>query len=218
MDTKNLVEHYKEFIGKEVTLEGWIKNHRKQKDFGFIDFTDGTCFDTIQIVYEKQIDNFEEVQKYFVGSAIKIVGVVSKSNGNQDFEIKAKEIILEGASTEDYPIQPKRHTREFLREQAYLRPRTSLFNAVFRVRSVAAYAIHKYFQERNYVYVNTPLITTADCEGENQMFKVTTFDFNHIPMKDGCADMLKDLFGKQAYITGSGQLHGEAFAMAYKKI
>ena len=160
MDTKDLKLKYKELMGKEITIQGWIRNHRKQKEFGFIDFYDGTSYGVIQVVYEKDLDNFDKVQKFLVGSAVTIKGIVTESNGNQDFEIKATSIILEGSSLEDFPIQPKRHTVEFLREQAYLRPRTNLFNSVFKVRSVAAYAIHKYFQENNFVYVNTPLITS----------------------------------------------------------
>ena len=216
MDTKDLKEKYKELLGKEVTLQGWIRTHRKQKEFGFINFYDGTGFGTVQIVYDNKLDNFEDVQKYLVGSAITVKGTVVESQGNQDFEIQATKIILEGASTEDYPIQPKRHTKEFLREQAYLRPRTALFNAVFKVRSVAAYAIHKYFQERNYTYVHTPLITASDAEGAGEMFQVTTLDLQRI--KDGKVDYSKDFFGKQASLTVSGQLEAETFAMSHKKV
>ena len=142
MDTKDLKLKFKELMGKEITIQGWIRNHRKQKEFGFIDFYDGTSFGVVQVIYEKDLSNFDEIQKFLVGSAVTVKGIVKESNGNQDFEIKATEIILEGDSKDDYPIQPKRHTTEFLREQAYLRPRTALFNSVFKVRSVAAYAIH----------------------------------------------------------------------------
>ncbi len=218
-DVKEIRANAKEWLDEVITVQGWVRNHRKQKEFGFIDFNDGTCFESLQIVYEKDISHFDDVQKISVGSAIEVTGVLVKSfNEKQAFELKAKEVTLLGACPEDYPIQPKRHTREFLREQAYLRPRTNLFGAIFRVRSVAAMAIHEYFQSHNYVYVHTPLITTADCEGSDQMFKITTLDMNHLPMKDGQVDMSKDLFGKQAFVTGTGQLHGEAFAMAYKKI
>ena len=220
LDVKDLQKHYEDFLDKEVTINGWVRNHREQKNFGFIDFYDGTCFKTVQVVYEQDINNFEDVQKIKVGSSICVSGVVVKSLGKgQTFEIKAKEITLLGDAPDDYPIQPKRHTREFLREQAYLRPRTNLFQAIFRIRSVAAMAIHSYFQERGYIYVHTPLITCADCEGSDQMFKVTTFNFNDLPKDEyGKVDFSKDLFGKQAFITGSGQLHGETFAMAFKNI
>lgn len=216
MDVKKLYD--KDYIGKKVKVEGWIRNHRRQKDFGFIDFSDGTCFSHLQIVYDNKIDNFEEISKLLVGSAIEVEGKVVASQGKQDFELKANTVKMLGDCPSDYPIQPKRHTREFLREVAYLRPRTNLFQAVFRIRSVAAMAIHEYFQENNYVYVHTPLITTADCEGSDQMFKLTTLDLNKLPKKDGKVDMSKDLFNKLAFITGTGQLHGEAFAMAFKKI
>ena len=217
MDIKELFE--KNYIGKEVTVQGWIRNHRRQKEFGFIDFSDGTYFKHLQIVYDDKISNFDDIQKMLVGCAIEVTGEIVKSEGQQDFELKASNIKLLGDCPAEYPIQPKRHTREFLREQAYLRPRTNLFQAVMKVRSVAAQGIHEYFQSNNYVYVHTPLLTTADCEGSNQMFKVTTLDMNNIPKdEDGKADMSKDLFGKLSYITGSGQLHGETYALAFKKI
>lgn len=219
LDVKDIYEKLDEFMNKEVTIDGWIRNHRKQKEFGFIDFSDGTYFKSIQIVYDDKLNDFDEIQKLRVGSAIEVVGTVIPSPAKgQEFELSLKSLVLLGDSPEDYPIQPKRHTREFLREQAYLRPRTNLFGAIFRVRSVAAMAIHEYFQSNNYVYVHTPLITTADCEGSDQMFKITTLDFNNLPKEDGKVDMSKDLFGKMAYVTGTGQLHGEAFAMSYKKI
>jgi asparaginyl-tRNA synthetase len=218
MDLKDLFKKIKDYENKEVTLEGWIKNNRDQKTFGFIDFSDGTCQEHLQVVYDNTLNNFEDVAKMLTGCAIKLKGVIVKSSGKQDYELKAQEIVLLGNCPQDYPIQPKRHTREFLREQAYLRPRTNLFQAVFRIRSLTAFAIHEYFQSHNYVYVHTPLITTSDCEGSDQMFKITTFDFDNIPMIDNHADMSKDLFGKKAFVTGSGQLHGEAFAMAFKKI
>ena len=219
MDIKKLYEDLKDYLKKEIVIEGWVKNHRKQKEFGFIDFSDGTCFKSVQVVYDDKLSNFSEISKIRVGSAIKVIGIVEESPAKgQEFEIVATNIILLGDSPEDYPIQPKRHSREFLREQAYLRPRTNLFNAIFRVRSVAAHAIHEYFQSNGYIYVHTPLITTTDCEGSDQMFKITTLDFDNLPKIDGKVDFSKDLFGKKAYITGSGQLHGEAFAMAFKKI
>ena len=213
MDLRDLFNNIK--IGENVKVQGWIKNHRKQKEFGFIDFSDGTDFRHLQIVYDNQINNFEEIQKMLVGCAIEVEGEIVESQGNQEFELKANKVTLMGDCPADFPIQPKRHTREFLREVAYLRPRTNLFQAVFKIRSVAAQAIHNYFQNNNYVYVHTPLITTADCEGSDQMFKITTLDLDKIK---GPVDWSKDLFGKKAFVTGSGQLHGEAFAMAFKKI
>lgn len=220
MDLKDLHERYKDYLNKEVEIEGWIKNHRKQKEFGFIDFNDGTCFNNIQVVYTNDLTNFENISELRIGSAIKVIGTLIESEGSgQTYEIKASDVILIGGVDDDYPLQSKgRPTREFLREIAYLRPRTNLFNAVFRIRSIAAQGIHEYFQNNNYVYVHTPLITTTDCEGSDQMFKLTTLDMNNIPKKDGKADMSEDLFGRLAYITGSGQLHGETFATAYKKI
>ena len=217
MNTKKLNQEYETLIGKEITMEGWIKNHRKQKEFGFIDFMDGTNFKSVQIVYDNKLSNFEEIQKLRVGSSIKVNGTVIESVGSgQKFEVSAIDVTLLGDCPEDYPLQPKRHTMEFLRDIAYLRPRSNIFQAVFRIRSVASHAIHTYFQERDYLYVHTPLITCADCEGSDQMFKVSTFDFNNLPKdKDGKVDFSKDLFGKQSFITGSGQLHGETFAMAF---
>ena len=205
-------------VGDKVKLEGWVRNNRDQKEFGFIDFYDGTSINTLQIVYTKELSNFDEVSKILVGSSIVVEGTLVESQGNQEYELKPSKIDVIGNCPSDYPIQPKRHTMEFLRSQAYLRPRTKTFQAVFKIRSVAAQAIHDYFQKNNYVYVHTPLLTTADCEGSNQMFKVTTFDMNNVPLKDKKADFSKDLFGKETYITGSGQLHGETFAMAFKKI
>ena len=216
MDLLDLFKNSK--VGDKVSVEGWIRNHRRQKEFGFIDFYDGTTFETLQIVYDKEISNFDDIQKMLVGCAIEVNGTLVESQGNQEYELKAEEVVLIGECDETFPIQPKRHTREFLREVAYLRPRTKLFQAVFKVRSVAAQAIHDYFQKNNYVYVHTPLLTTADCEGSDQMFKITTMDMKNVPLVDGEVDYTKDLFNKATYITGSGQLHGEAFAMAFKKI
>ena len=220
MDVKDLFKDILKYENKDVTLEGWVRNNRNQSNFGFIDFNDGTYFQNLQLVYEKELKDFESISKIRVGSAIRVNGTIVKSEGSgQSHEMKVKNIEILGDSPEDYPIQPKRHTREFLREVAYLRPRTNLFNAVFRVRSVAAQAIHEYFQSHNYVYFHSPIITGADCEGSGQMFKITTLDMNNLPLEeDKKVDFKKDLFGKQTYITGSGQLHGETFALAYKKI
>ena len=219
IDLKELFVDSKKYLDKEIAVQGWIRNHRKQKEFGFIDFNDGTTFQNLQVVYDNKLTNFDDIAKLHIGSAITITGKVIKSpKEGQEIELQTISVKLEGDCAEDFPIQPKRHTREFLREQAYLRPRTNLFGAVFRVRSVAAMAIHEYFQNKGYVYVHTPLITTADCEGSDQMFKITTLDLDNLPKKDGHVDMSKDLFGKKAYVTGTGQLHGEAYAMAYKRI
>ena len=189
----------------------------EQKEFGFIDFADGTCFKHLQVVYDNTNDNFLDIQKYHIGSAIKVKGILVKSEGKeQDIEVKAKDIILLGDCDEDYPMQPKRHTMEFLREQAYLRPRTNIFQAVFRIRSVAASSIHSYFQDRNYVYFNAPLITASDCEGAGEMFKVTTLDLEKI--KDGKVDYSKDFFGKPTSLTVSGQLQAETWMSAFKKV
>ena len=220
LDIVEVYEKLDTLMDKEIILEGWVRNHRKQKDFGFIDFNDGTYFKSVQVVYDNSLDSFNDIQKIRVGSAIKVKGTIIESVGaGQDFEVRLSSLELLGDSPEDYPIQPKRHTREFLREQAYLRPRTNLFGAVFRVRSVAAMAIHEYFQKNHYVYVHTPLITTTDCEGSDQMFKITTLNFDNLPKdENGKTDMSKDLFGKCSYVTGTGQLHGEAYALSYKKI
>ena len=215
-DLKEIFEQ--DLIGQEVIVEGWIKNHRKQKEFGFIDFSDGTCFKKLQIIYTKELEDFEKYQKLHIGSAIKVLGTIIKSVGSgQDIELSAKEITLLGDCPEDYPIQPKPHSREFLRELAYLRPRANLFQAVFKVRSVASMAIHEYFQQNGYVYFHAPILTAADCEGAGEVFQVTTLDLEKVA-KGGKVDYDKDFFGKPASLTVSGQLHGETYALAYKKI
>jgi asparaginyl-tRNA synthetase len=217
MDVKELFEKIDEFIGKTVTLSGWVRNHRKQKEFGFIDFSDGTCFKHLQLVYKDKLSDFDEIAKIKIGSSIEVVGKVIKSEGSgQDYEIDVESIKLLGDCPDEYPIQPKRHTREFLREEAYLRPRTNLFQAVFRVRSVAAMAIHTYFQDRGYVYFHAPILTASDCEGAGQMFQVTTLDLNRVA-KSGTVDYSKDFFFKPTALTVSGQLEAETFALAYKK-
>mgnify|MGYP004502099691 FL=1 len=220
MDVKDLFKEIEKYEDKDVTLEGWVRNNRNQSNFGFIDFNDGTYFKSLQLVYDKELKDFDIISKIRVGSAIRVKGTIVNSEGSgQSHEMKVKSVEVLGDSPEDYPIQPKRHTREFLREVAYLRPRTNLFNAVFRVRSVAAQAIHEYFQSNNYVYFHSPIITGADCEGSGEMFKLTTLDMNNLPLnEDKKVDFKKDLFGKQTYITGSGQLHAETFALAYKKV
>ena len=218
LDVRELVEQANNLMGKDVILEGWIRNHRKQKEFGFIEFYDGTSFKNLQIVYDNKLANFEAITKYMVGSSIRVYGKLVESQGKQEFEISASNIELLGDCDESYPIQPKRHTREFLREVGYLRPRTNLFRAVFRIRSLAAMAIHEYFQDRGYVYLHAPLITGSDCEGAGEMFQVTTLDLENLKKENGRVDYKQDFFKKRASLTVSGQLQGEAFAMAFKKI
>ena len=217
MEIKYIIDNYKKLIDKEVEVSGWIRNHRPQKEFGFIDFSDGTCFKHLQIVYDNTLKNFNDVAKLLVGSSIKVTGTLVKSSGNQEFEIKAKNIEILDKCPEDYPIQAKRHTKEFLRDNAYLRPRTNMFQAVFRIRSLAAQAIHKYFGENGYVYVNTPIITASDCEGAGEMFQVTTLDLEKVA-KSGKVDYSKDFFGKLTGLTVSGQLEAETFALAFSKV
>lgn len=201
-----------------VLIQGWIRTNRDQKEFGFINLNDGSTVNNVQIVYDKTLDNFDLVSKYRVGCALNVYGkVVLTPNSKQAFELHATKISLEGDCPENYPIQPKRHTREFLREQAHLRARTNLFNAVFRTRSLLAFAIHEFFQKQGFVYVNTPIITASDCEGAGEMFRVTTLDLEKLP-KDKPIDFSKDFFGKSANLTVSGQLEGETFAQAFKKI
>ena len=205
---------------QEVLIYAWVRTNRAQAQFGFLNVNDGSTVTNLQVVYDQVLSNFEEISKFRVGVSVEIKGkVVLTPQAKQPLEIHASSVTMLGDCPEDFPIQPKRHTREFLRDVAHLRPRTNLFNAVFRIRSVAAMAVHKYFQDRGYLYVHTPLITTADCEGSDQMFKITTLDMNDLPKTDdGKVDFSKDLFGKQAFITGSGQLHGETFAMAFGDI
>ena len=217
MDIKDLYES--NYIGKQIEVQGWVRNHRKQAHFGFIDLHDGTTFKNLQVVYDDKLDNFDDITKIKIGSAITAKGTLIKSpKEGQEFELTLESFSLEGDCPDDYPLQAKgRPTREFLREIAYLRPRTNLFQAVFRVRSVAAYAIHKYFQDRGYVYVHTPLITANDGEGAGQMFQVTTLDLDRIA-KNKEVNYEKDFFGKKVGLAVTGQLEGETFAMAYKKI
>ena len=218
---RKLYSEYLELDQQEVTLFGWIRNNRAQKEFGFINLNDGTFFETIQVVYENEfLKNFKDVQKYRVGSSIKVQGILTVTpDMKQPFEIKSREIELLGDSLEDYPIQPKRHSREFLRENAHLRPRTNLFTAVFRVRSILTHAIHTFFQERGFINVTTPLITASDAEGAGETFKVTTFDLENIPRnEEGKIDYIKDFFQKKTLLTVTGQLQAEAFALAFKDV
>ena len=206
-----------ELIGKEVTVHGWVRNHRSQKEFGFIDFSDGTAFKHLQIVYDKDTDNFSSLPHITNGSSIEVTGSLVKSDGKgQDIELKASKIIVLGDCPSDYPLQPKKHSKEFLRSIGYLRPRANLFQAVFRVRSVAAMAIHEYFQSHGFVYFHAPLITASDCEGAGEMFQVTTIPFDSKSIKE--IDYSKDFFGKKTSLTVSGQLEAETFATAFSKV
>ena len=218
---KDLLADGEAYGGKEVVVCGWAKTIRDSKVFGFIELNDGSCFKSLQIVFEQgQIDNFDEIAKLNVGSALIVKGkVVLTPQNKQPLEIKATEIVVEGKSTPDYPLQKKRHSVEFLREIAHLRPRTNLISAVMRVRSEAAFAIHSFFHKEGFVYVHTPLITASDCEGAGEMFKVTTFDLNDVPKNEnGEVDYTKDFFGKAANLTVSGQLNAETYAMAFGKV
>ena len=217
---KDLYRSTEKYIDKTVEVAGWVKTVRDSKAFGFIELNDGSFFNNLQIVFNDKLANFEEVRKLTISSSIIVNGkVVKTENAKQPFEIHADSVEIFNLADADYPLQKKRHSFEYLRTVAHLRPRTNTFNAVFRIRSVAAFAIHEYFQNNGYVYVNTPIITCADCEGSAEMFKLTTLDLDKpLPQKDGKTDFSEDLFGKKAYITGSGQLHGETFAEAYGKI
>ena len=217
---KELFRNTSEYASKEVTICAWVRTNRAQAQFGFLNVNDGSFFDNLQVVYDQELNNFDDISKIRVGASVKVTGnVVLTPNNKQSFEVKATAVELLGDCPENYPIQPKRHTREYLRTVAHLRPRTNLFSAVFRIRSVAAMAVHTYFQDRGYLYVHTPLITGADCEGSDQMFKITTLNMNDLPMtEEGKVDFSQDLFGKQSFITGSGQLQGETFAMAFGDI
>ena len=205
---------------ESVKIGGWVRSIRDSRTFGFIMISDGTFFEPVQVVYDDSLENFAEIGKYNVGSALIVEGkLIETPEAKQPFEIRATSVVLEGASTPDYPLQKKRHSIEYLRTISHLRPRTNLFQAVFRVRSLAAFAIHKFFQERGFVYVHTPLITGSDCEGAGEMFRVTTLDLNDVPKtEDGAVDFTKDFFGKSANLTVSGQLNGETYAMAFKNI
>ena len=220
MKRTKIKQLFQEKQAKEVLVYAWVRTNRAQAQFGFLNVNDGSTLANLQIVYDSTLANFEEISKYRVGVSVLVKGnVILTPDAKQPLEIHATEVEMLGDCPESYPIQPKRHTREFLREIAHLRPRTNLFNAVFRIRSVAAMAIHSYFQGQGYLYVHTPLITCADCEGSDQMFKITTLNMQNPPLTDeGKVDYSKDLFGKQSFITGSGQLQGETFAMAFGDI
>lgn len=217
---KDLYRDTDKYIGKEIEVGGWIRSIRDSKTFGFIVLNDGTFFETLQIVYHDEMENFAEISKLNVGAAIIVKGtLVATPEAKQPFEIQASEIVVEGTSAPDYPLQKKRHSFEYLRTISHLRPRTNTFQAVFRVRSLIAYAIHQFFQERDFVYVHTPLITGSDCEGAGEMFRVTTLDMNDLPKTDdGKVDYTKDFFGKETNLTVSGQLNGETYVMAFRNI
>ena len=218
---RSVYDHVEALANQTVTVHGWVRNHRAQKAFGFIDVSDGTVFDTVQVVYEEsQIPDYAAVQKIRIGSSIQVVGtLVLTPNMKQPFEIKAQSVTLIGDALEDYPIQPKRHSREFLREHAHLRPRTNLFTAVFRVRSLLTHAIHSFFQEKHFVHVASPLITTNDAEGAGQLFQVTTLDLDRLPKTEaGAIDYTKDFFARKANLTVTGQLQAEIFAQAFTNV
>ena len=217
---KELFSDREKYLDKEVQVGGWIRSIRDSKAFGFIVLNDGTCFDTLQIVYHDTMENFAEVSKLNVGAAIIVKGtLVATPEAKQPFEIQAEQVLVEGVSNADYPLQKKRHSFEYLRTISHLRPRTNTFQAVFRVRSLIAYAIHKYFQEQGFVYVHTPLITGSDCEGAGEMFQVTTMDLANVPKKDdGTVDFSQDFFGKPTNLTVSGQLNAETYAMAFRNV
>ena len=220
MTGRTLFRNYKEYDQKEVEICGWVKSNRGSKKFGFLVINDGTFFEPIQVVYDQEMGNFDTVSKLNVGTAVIVNGtVIVTPDAKQPFEIHAKSVEVEGECPSDYPLQKKRHTLEYLRSISHLRPRTNTFQAVFRVRSQIAYAIHKFFQERDFVYVHTPLITGQDCEGAGEMFQVTTMDLNNVPKtEDGKVDFSEDFFGKPTNLTVSGQLNGETFAMAFRNI
>ncbi len=217
---KELFSDREKYLDKEVQVGGWIRSIRDSKAFGFIVLNDGTCFDTLQIVYHDTMENFAEVSKLNVGAAIIVKGtLVATPEAKQPFEIQADQVLVEGVSNADYPLQKKRHSFEYLRTISHLRPRTNTFQAVFRVRSLIAYAIHKYFQEQGFVYVHTPLITGSDCEGAGEMVQVTTMDLANVPKKDdGTVDFSQDFFGKPTNLTVSGQLNAETYAMAFRNV
>ena len=217
---RDLYKKTKDFENKNITIEGWVKGLRDSKTFGFIELNDGTFFKNVQIVFNDSISNFEEIKKLTLSSSIKVSGkFILTENAKQPFEIQATKIEIESISDNNYPLQKKRHSFEYLRTIAHLRPRTNTFNAVFRVRSVFAYSIHKFFQEQNFVYVNTPILTGSDAEGAGEMFNVNSFDLNNIPKTDdGNVDFSKDFFGKPAHLTVSGQLNGETFAESFCNI
>lgn|SRR5574344_652661 len=220
MEIKDLFKSYKDFVGKEIEIHGWIKKSRQSKNIGFLEINDGTFFSNVQVVVDSGIDNFNEIFHLGLYSAIEVKGIlVEPKNAKQDFEVQAKEVKILNESASDYPLQNKRQTFEFLRTMPSLRSRTNAFNAVFRVRSELAFAIHKFFNERGFVYIHTPIITASDAEGAGEMFRVTNLDLNNLPKDDqGKVDLTKDFFGSESNLTVSGQLEAESFAMTYSKV
>jgi len=219
MDIRDLFDRWETKVDQEVSLEGWVRNHRDQKSFGFLMLNDGTDFRTIQVVYEEGIPDFESLKKIRVGASVQITGKVVKTpHLPQPFEIKATEIIEVGPSPEDYPIQPKRHTREFLRTVPHLRLRTNLFTALFKVRSILHHAVHRFFEDQGFIHVAAPIITSSDAEGAGELFQVTTLPLEKMPMKDGHIDYSEDFFGSLTHLTVSGQLQAEIFAQNFKKV
>lgn len=217
---RQLYRNTEAYLDKSVSISGWVRTLRASNAFGFIELNDGSFLKNVQIVFEQNLNNFKEISKLSVSSSIKVIGKVTATpQAKQPFEIHAEEIIIEGLSSPEYPLQKKRHSFEFLREIAHLRPRSNTFSAVFRVRSLAAYAIHKFFQDRNFVYTHTPIITGSDCEGAGEMFRITTLDLNNIPKnEDGSIDTSQDFFGKETNLTVSGQLAAEAYALAFRNV
>ena len=217
---KQLFRNKEEYFDKEVTIGGWVRGNRDSKSFGFLVINDGTFFEALQVVYDDKLENFDKITKLNIGSAVIATGkIVATPDAKQPFEMQASQIVIEGESTPDYPLQKKRHTFEYLRTISHLRARTNTFEAVFRVRSVAAYAIHKFFQERGFVYVHTPIITGSDCEGAGEMFQVTTMDMNNLPLtEEGKVDFTQDFFNKPTNLTVSGQLNVETYAFAFKNV
>ena len=217
---RTLYRNTDEFLSKEVTISGWIRTLRASNAFGFIEINDGSFFKNIQVVFDNKLENFKEISKLPISSSVSVIGtLVATPDAKQPFEIQAKEVIVEGMSNSDYPLQKKRHTFEYLRTIAHLRPRSNAFSATFRVRSVAAYAIHKFFQDQDFVYTHTPLTTGSDCEGAGEMFRVSTLDPKNPPLtEDGNIDYTQDFFGKETNLTVSGQLNGECFALAFRNI
>ena len=220
IEIRELYKNQEAYLDKEITVGGWVRSIRDSKAFGFIVINDGTFFTPLQVVYHDDMENFEEISKLNVGAAVVVTGtLVATPQAKQPFEIQAKTVTVEGASAPDYPLQKKRHSFEYLRTIAHLRPRTNTFQAVFRVRSLCAYAIHRFFQEQGFVYVHTPLITGSDCEGAGEMFQVTTLDMNNVPTDDkGAVDYSQDFFGKETNLTVSGQLNCETFAQAFRNV
>ena len=220
IEIRELYKNQEAYLDKEITVGGWVRSIRDSKAFGFIVINDGTFFTPLQVVYHDDMENFEEISKLNVGAAVVVTGtLVATPQAKQPFEIQAKTVTVEGASAPDYPLQKKRHSFEYLRTIAHLRPRTNTFQAVFRVRSLTAYALHKFFQERGFVYVHTPIITGSDCEGAGEMFRVTTMDMENVPKtENGAVDYTQDFFGKETSLTVSGQLNAETYAQAFGNV